>query len=368
MELEFLDWQNPTSAPPQLSIPLPPSPSSSQPPTPRAAEEEPVCDTNPDIDDLVEHQQQPSRPFDTPKSWSLEMHSSELPPATSSWETVGDPEPDYAAMATYEKELRNAPLYRHPPPLDPPRQLHKRRLAKVPKPCQSTHLPPWVAMRSAAGPVKRTKALRSQSTDAGAQLRHLRGAYLGYHAKEQAKIPLMASSLDVAAVNQQCENRIGDKLDQLVTLNRELHHHMDSFWRKKRTWSRRGGRRQKPAAVKSAVGEFDVPRIAAPGDVRNMYRANAKLAPPAASCCDTTCASAMFVCEPYSMHIADEIGSTARKEEERQQELDIELEKLPVDLSQVEQMSPSQLRLKMHNISSEMQGLLKQAKAMGPTD
>jgi len=224
-------------------------------------------------------------------------------------------------------------------------------------------------MKSAAGPIKRTKARRSQSTDAGAQLRHLRGAYLGYHAKEQARIPLMASTLDVAAVNQQCENRIGDKLDQLVTLNRELHHHMDSFWKTKRTWSRRGGRRQKAAAPKSAVGEFDVPRVAAPGDVRNMYRANAKLAPPAASCCDTTCSSALFVCEPYSMHIADERGSAARKEEERQQGLDKQLiEKEPVDLSQVEQMSPSQIRLKMHNISSEMQGLLKQARAMGPTD
>lgn len=100
------------------------------------------------------------------------------------------------------------------------RMLHKRELTRVPKPCQNSSLPPWIAMQSSCVPNraanKRSKASRTKSKDAGAQLRGLRGAYLGYHSKEQAKIPLMASQLDVAAVNQQVNRNYYEVTSDLV--------------------------------------------------------------------------------------------------------------------------------------------------------
>jgi len=398
----MLSWENRTAtAQTTLNVPLLTSPSSSRPPTPRAAVEEeakstedaaPVDDasysadapelfdehfdtpmTNQEYEDYI-NQAGPHLMEEMPEGQLMEaMPEGLLQPPGSPWQDQSALEPDRDEHQQMLYASYSAPLYTQCPPLQPPRMLHKRELTRVPKPCQNSRLPPWIAMKSSCAPnraaSKRSKASRTKSKDAGAQLRGLRGAYLGYHSKEQAKIPLMASQLDVAAVNQQCEDRINGRLDQLVSLNRQLHHHMDSFWRRKRQWTRRGGKRRKAAAPESAVGDFDLPRAQVSSEMRNMYRANAKLVPPLSSYCDMTSGTALFVAQPYGTMGSDDessghddaaelLDSESRGNEVAEQ----------IDLATVELMEPSALRLKIHNMSSEMSGILKQAKAMVPAN
>lgn len=238
--------------------------------------------------------------------------------------------------------------------------LHKKRLAAAPKPCTNGDLPPWISMRgsgSLKASKKRTTSKMCSGESLQSTLRRLRGAYLPLHAEEQARIPLMASGLDVDETNREHERRMGHRLEGLISLNRELHYSVDSFWRRRRTWTRRGGRRKEKPAPESAIEDFDLPRAPDCEEMRNIYRANAKLIPPPRSGLDTSNPCALYVHRPHP---------EPEPEPEPEQEPEEQEDKESPQNKDFVLLSPAEMRVKIFQMSNEMSGLLKEAHAMVP--
>lgn len=260
-------------------------------------------------------------------------------------------------------ESMGSTFYRHFAPAAVPSRgpLHKKRLAAAPKPCTNGELPPWISMRGSGhlkGSSKRTKPKIDAGESLQSTLRRLRGAYLPLHAEEQARIPLMASGLDVQEMNREHERMIGNRLEGLVTLNRELHYSVDSFWRRRRTWTRRGGRRKPKPAPESAIEDFDQPRRPDCEEVRNIYRANAKLIPPPKSGLDTSNPCALYVHRPHP--------EPEEPEGNNEEEPEVLEDPLSPQHKDFVMLSPAQMRVKIFEMSNEMSGILKEAHAMAP--
>lgn len=302
--------------------------------------------------------------------------SDDSPPASSHPPLMGDP--SSPTPSTYQSELDHADLDRTMPVRgmfdQPPKRvanargLHKKRLAGVPQPCTDGDLPPWITM---SGSKRNRGVTRSKSTaeaeSVQATLRRLRGAYLPLHAEEQKRIPMMASRLNVEQLNQQHETMIGDRLQNLASLNRELHYRVDSFWRRRRTWSRRGGKRKPRAEPESAVAALDLPRPSLCNEQRNMYRSNAKLVPPFQSGFDTSCCRALYVHEPHIKPQSKNTNTEAMILAAEQEVVDAaEMAAAARQRLNFIPDTPAQLRLKIYQMGSEMKGILKEAQAMAP--
>jgi len=82
-----------------------------------------------------------------------------------------------------------------------------------------------------------------------------------------------------------------------------------------------------------------------------------------------TSGTALFVAQPYGTMGGDDESTGHDDAAELEAAVSGGIEAAEkIDLATVELMDPSALRLKIHNMSSEMSGILKQAKAMVPAN